>query len=389
MAGLTQDGFLALTLQEILDAIEADQQANIDPNLNQETDSVVGQLNAIMAQQVQTLWELAQQIFQSTFPDDAVGIPLSNLAALTGVVRRPATSATVLIKLVGTVSTLIPAGTLVSVEGDSASQFEFVTDHTLLTASADEVTVVATTPGSAPNATTTDTGVIDTPVSGFDSFTFATNAERGLDTETDSELRARRELELARPGTGTVPAVEADLAQVAEVDSVTVFENTNVSPADATGLPIHNIEAVVGGGVGNNEQAIAEQLWESKPAGIGTFGGDSRTVTDTAGNQHVLFFSRPTQVPTQMELTVVRDVVAVTDEEIRQALEDWASTWKLGEDVTIAGIVEIVMGLSGVLNVPTTDVLIGTKTPPTLLNQDLIITDRDIATLAAGDVVIN
>ncbi len=389
MAGLTQDGYQARTLQEILDSLEAQQRATIDPNLNQEADSVVGQLNGIYAAQILQLEELAQEIYQATFPDTAVGIPLSNLSSLTGVTRRPATKAIVQIQITGTISTVIPAGTLVSVQEDAASQFEFTADHTIATASADVVVVTATTPGSETNATTTDVGVIDTPVTGFDSFVFWTNAERGEDTETDAELRARRELELARPGTGTVPAIEADLAQVDDVTSVTVFENTTDDPTDVTGLPIFNIEAVVGGGVGSNEQAIADQLWASKPAGIGTFGDDSRIVTDASAGEHTLFFSRPIEVPTQIELTVTRDANAVTDQDIKDALEEWANTWRLGEDVTIAGIVNIVMDLDGVINVSTTDVLIGTVTPPTLVNADLEILDREIASLAAGNVTVN
>lgn len=388
MAGLTTDGFQARTLEEILASLEQQQRDTIDPNLNQEADSVVGQINGIVAAEILSLEELAQLIYQSTFPDDAIGIPLSNLASLTGVTRRPATKADVVIEITGAPTTLIPAGTLVSVQGDAASQFEFTADWTIITASADQVTVTAVTPGSGPNATTTDTGVIDTPVAGFDSFIFFANAERGEDTETDSELRARRELELARPGTGTVPAMEADLAQVDEVESVTVFENTTEFPTDETGLPIHNIEAVIGGGVGANEQAIADQLWASKPAGIGTFGSDSRTVTDDSGGQHTLFFSRPVQVPAQIDLKVVRDANAVTDQDIVDALVDWASSWRLGEDVTIAGIVNIIMDLDGVLNVPTTDVLIGTVTPPTLVNEDLEILDRQIASLAGGNVTV-
>lgn len=387
MAGLTINGFQARTLEEILAQIEELERELIDPNLNQEADSVVGQINGIVAAQILQLEELAQEIYAATFPDNAVGVPLSNLSSLTGVTRRPATKGSVIIQIAGTPTTIIPAGTLVSVQGDSASQYEFTAAWTIITAGADLVTVEAVVPGDGPNATVGDIGVIDTPVTGFDSFTFATNAERGLNTESDAELRARRELELARPGTGTVPAIEADLAQVEDVSSVTVFENTTESPTDETGLPIHNVEAVVGGGVGSNEQALADQLWASKPAGIGTFGADSRTVTDDAGNQYEIFFSRPISVATQIDIRVQRDVNAVSDDEIRVAIVEYVQGLRLGEDVTIAGVVNVVMDLAGVLNVPTTQVLIG-KFPGTFFNEDLEILDREQATISISQVTV-
>ena len=52
MAGLTTDGFEIKTLAEIKAEIEQLQLENVDANLNQSADSVIGQINAIFANQL-------------------------------------------------------------------------------------------------------------------------------------------------------------------------------------------------------------------------------------------------------------------------------------------------------------------------------------------------
>ena len=97
MAGLTTDGFEIKTLAEIKAEIEQLQLENVDANLNQSADSVIGQINAIFANQLREVWELVQAVYTSAYPDTASGQALSYLAAMTGTIRRSATPSTCLL----------------------------------------------------------------------------------------------------------------------------------------------------------------------------------------------------------------------------------------------------------------------------------------------------
>jgi uncharacterized phage protein gp47/JayE len=61
----------------------------------------------------------------------------------------------------------------------------------------------------------------------------------------------------------------------------------------AGGQPPKSIQAVV---VGGTDQAIAQTIWNSKPAGISTFGTSDFVITDSQGNEQTIFFSRPTPI---------------------------------------------------------------------------------------------
>ena len=45
-----------------------------------------------------------------------------------------------------------------------------------------------------------------------------------------------------------------------------------------------------------NVPKVPVSIWETKPAGIETFGNTSFTIDDSQGNDQVVFFSRPTEI---------------------------------------------------------------------------------------------
>ena len=91
MAGLTPTGFEAKTLEDLQTEIVTAERALISPQLNTSTDSIVGQMNGVFASKLRELWELAEGLYQATFSDTAIGVPLTLRAALTGTTREPAT----------------------------------------------------------------------------------------------------------------------------------------------------------------------------------------------------------------------------------------------------------------------------------------------------------
>jgi len=398
MAGLTSSGITIKSVDEILTDMESEQLANIDADLNTESDSILGQLNGIYAAALAELWELLEQVYQAAYPDTASGQSLSYVAALTGAIRQPATKSTLLVHLEGTVSTSVPAGTQAYPDQDGAgpadpdSMYETTAVAVIAEEGATdfiEVTMEAVTPGSYANASLTGDVelVISTPVAGLDAITIQENSAAGDDEETDSELRTRREQTLALAGSSTVEAIRADVLQVTGVDSCTVFEN-RTGTTDALGLPPKSIEVLV---YSENDdytgQDVADKIQLVKPAGTETYGSLSATTEDSAGNQYTTYYSEPTEETIHVELTLVAetDGTYVGDSAVAEAIADWATrSLRVGQSVYGSDIIGVVVGLEGVISVDVSTVFVDDDDPP--VTDDHILTARELGAIIAANV---
>lgn len=387
MAGLTPEGFDIKDLETILTEIESDQLANIDADLNVEADSIAGQLNGIIAAQLFELWELAEQVYQAAYPDTATGQALSYIAALTGTIRSPATKTVIEVSCVSSPPVTLPLGTAVYVTSDPASRYELL-EAVELTATPQTVKFTASTAGSATTIVNGDPLTIETPVNDWDSATYVNDSIlQGADEETDAELRARREDEVARPGTGTVDAIRTDvLADVEGVTSCTVFENVTGTP-DVTGLPGHSIEVMVTGTYDDDE--LAQEIWDNKPAGTGTHGTESGTANDTASpsNAHILYFSNPTEVPLHVAMTLVTDSNYTGADSVTNPLLAWFQDLGVGQFVYSSDIIEVVKDVAGVLDVTANLCFVKNSDPPTGSFQ-YDTGPREIGTLIPADIDI-
>jgi uncharacterized phage protein gp47/JayE len=180
--------------------------------------------------------------------------------------------------------------------------------------------------------------IIDTPTLGWDSVTNLVIGDVGRNVETDIELRLRHASSVRSTGSATVEAIKARmLADVPAVTSIKIYENrTSVTSSD--GIPPHAFESVI---VGGNDQAIGNELWLVKPAGIETHGNVTVTVQDSAGDAQIVKFSRA--VSKYGWITVA--VTALNSEEtlptdaaaaIKQAVVDYANAnLNNGDDVIL------------------------------------------------------
>lgn len=159
------------------------------------------------------------------------------------------------------------------------------------------VSVLATVTGalSAPIATLVN---IDTPIFGWDSVNNPDAATLGRDVESDTSFRQRRFESVQIAGSGTVPAIEANVRQLGGVTDAFVIENRAIT-TDGAGRPGKSFETIVRGGV---NQEIAQEIWDVKPSGIETFGTITLPVLDSQGNSQSISFSRPTDIWVHMEI---------------------------------------------------------------------------------------
>lgn len=133
---------------------------------------------------------------------------------------------------------------------------------------------------------------IETQVVGWQAITNPVDLTLGRETETDEELRDRLINAKSRSGSATFDAVATRVLEIDNVDSVSIIENAT-STTDGGGRPPHSYEVIV---VGGEDQDVGDSIWDTKPAGIQTYGNTSVQTTDFGGNFQTVFFSRPAPV---------------------------------------------------------------------------------------------
>lgn len=342
---LTAAGLELPLVETLVAAIEARLRSALGAGLGTGPQTVIGQVNGVYASQLRDLVELVADVYDSFDPDLAAGAALDRLCALTGTTRLSASKSVVTVSVTLSAGATVSPGDLVlSVEGSPESTFENRDEIANTTGIEAVVSAVfqalSTGPIEAPAGSLT---VISTPAAGVVSATNPADAVPGRDVETDTDLRARRERELFRPGSSTPDAIVVDIGDADDaIVSVTVFENVT-DETDADGLPPHSFEALVYDGTSDGsavtDAVIAQAVWEAKPAGIRAYGMTTADATDANGETRSVQFTRPTALDLYVELTldVSDDWLGAEDEaEIARRVAEFGNTLEPGDDVVLS-----------------------------------------------------
>lgn len=194
-----------------------------------------------------------------------------------------------------------------------------------------KVPVTATVPGPirVPQGTVT---TVDGDIAGIIGVTNEAPFIVGRLVETDEEFRARHQENPSSTGKGTLPAIKANLQNVAGVTSVSVVQNTSAEDDPATGLPASSFECIV---VGGSDSEIANTIFNNKPISIRTFGNRQSIITFD-GQDFAVRFSRPAPLELYFDIyyTAYDEEVlpANTAVAIREALVEYVSTLDPGVD---------------------------------------------------------
>jgi len=134
------------------------------------------------------------------------------------------------------------------------------------------------------------------------------------------------------------------------IDSITITGGASQTEYNLSGgrYP-KSFEAVIEGG---SDEDIANKIWQTKPAGIQTFGNTSYTIIDSQGDNQVINFSRPT--PIYIWITV--DLTLNTEETfptngttlVEQAIVDYGNTLNIGDDVLIQRVLSQIFNVTGI-----------------------------------------
>jgi uncharacterized phage protein gp47/JayE len=355
--GLTPDGFVAKTLEEIEAGFVEQQRANIDASIDTSAFGLVGQLNGIMASEIAALWELAEGVNDAQDPDKAVGAAQDALYALTGPLRDDAQPSVVLCNVtLQPATTIAPGEAIASVVGSPGARF---TNTFPMVNGGGSVAVVSVRfealEGGPTVANANTLTVRETLPAGWDAVTNPEDATVGSGIESDAAYRHRRQDELAAQGGGTVDGIRADLLQLETVLAASVLENTDDIVVD--GMPPKSIWAIVRSAPGAlDEQTIAETIWAAKAGGIEAFGDIIVSVLDSEEVPHDVGFSRPAEVAVYIALRVTTNADYAGNEALKTAIvasaESPASAGYLdvGVDVYAGQFVTVAMQQRGVLN---------------------------------------
>lgn len=137
--GLTSDGLVIKSLVQIQAEIDEALRTAFGPAINTTPQSIIGQLRDIMADREADLWELMESIHKSQYPNSAEGNNLDDVSSINSLTRlEPLPSNIVGQALFGTPGTIIPIGTVFSVDTSPSSRFATVSE-VILVVGVDEI----------------------------------------------------------------------------------------------------------------------------------------------------------------------------------------------------------------------------------------------------------
>ena len=335
--GVTDTGFVLKRLSQILSDMVSILSTVQDPisgealtlNLTDENDPLVQIINAHSAALSES-WEQLQLAYNQFDPLKATGAGLSGLVQLNGLRRRAGIKSTVTLNLTGTIGKSVPAGKTVT---DMNNTYTWVLPAWVFDGSG-EATVTVTASEYGVLAAVAGTLVkIVTPYSGWTSVTNPLAAVEGTEEETDTELRVRQQ-ESTAAGTSTIESIYSALLELEDVTYAKVYQNIT-DTTDSRGIPAHTVVPVL---LGGTDADIGDILHSHMPLGTPTYGSSFITVTDVQGIEYVYYFTRPTEIPIFVDITieVVNTDVWPADgaAQIKAAILAYAQYGRAGINVT-------------------------------------------------------
>ena len=154
--------------------------------------------------------------------------------------------------------------------------------------------------------------------------------------ESDASLRYR----IGKAEFGGMATFDGMLTYLFDKLGGGISMKSNEEPEEMGGIPGHSVAVYVNQSVTSSDDEIAAAIWHCKPAGIRTHGSSSGKVTDKAGFEHEVKFTRIESLPMTLEVTVKEyDEETLPDDydaKIKAALVEWAKDqYTPGKDIII------------------------------------------------------
>ena len=322
--GIQDDGsFKRKHVDDLQESIKNGLKLRAGDDIDLEQGSPAKQIVDMLSDELAEQWEAEEENYYTTYYGDAFGEQLDKLIALAGFSRIRRRVATGVVEFsTGTpnaTNTTIPRGTEVTtVPTDSRPALTFQTTDRVTLGSGDS-SVTAPIRGSEPwesdlgevwlgqetNVSANTITEIVNPISGIDSVSNplptgdeSEDFKRGRDRETDAELKLRYENSLAEGGVSTVAAVESNVFNAHEgIVSVSVDEIRNTDRGYGPEATVLAPEV--------EDDIIAQAVFDSRAAGLESFGKDTGIATRDDGREIEEKFNRAVSVEISVEVDIV------------------------------------------------------------------------------------
>lgn len=256
-------------------------------------------------------------------PKNAVGAWQDALAAIYFLRRKIALPTYVTCQASGAYGTVIPYGAIVQ---DTNGYTYMNTQVATINASGQATLYVRCTELGAVEAASGTVTRIITTVPGWDSVTNAAAGVTGRAVESQAAFESRRVQSVAKNAHGSVASLFGAIADINDVTSLLILENTTNQDIVKSGVTIagHSVYISVYGGDNND---IARAIYNKLDAGCGTNGNTLVTYnpsSDEPDNQPDMSYSyyieRPTTVSMGIVVTVADEQTTTLTNAIKQAV---------------------------------------------------------------------
>lgn len=401
--GVTPQGFVRKTQQNIIAEMEADELSGIATDLDLEPDQIVGQLNGIFGRQLAICWEQLAICYNSFDPEAAEGRLLEMLCKITGTFRRGETASEVVLMCnLESGTTLVNGADFANTDDHpeirwTPSLVEYPSGFTAPSTGVHAVTFVNEYTGPIPGYAGT-IKTINKAHTGWNSCVNPDDAELGLRVDGDSALRVRREREIATIGSATVRAMTANVSQAFgdKITNLTVYENesdvadTSVTPP----RPAHSLEVLIFDGdiPTVDDDDLAQVILDTKAGGISTSGTSSGTATGLINGIEspiTIKFTRAAQLPVYLIVTLTKrlGVPYAGDAAVAEYIATQANAFfGPGDEIVEERLSAFAMACKGVKDI--LSLKLGFAPSPTG-SANLPITLRQIGRFSTSHIVIN
>lgn len=388
--GLTPAGFVAPRALDFLAVFRArfEQDVNNGNPYDWDADQILGVISAIHALQLGDLSEgVVQALADALDLNNASGALLDLLVQNYGLNRRQPTQGTALLTpTLTSTPVFVPVGTRFGqiVDAQTVRVWAAAQDTTLTGAPGETILVRCAEAGALVAGIGAINRILDS-VPGLSAVTNAASATAGLAEQTDQDLRLDALRLLQAPSRGTVGAIYAAVVRAVPAGTfVGVIENTTLSSITVDGVtvpPIGTVTVVHPTLTADEEQAVREAIFQTKPLGGSVGGSEVGSVTGPDGNPYTIAFEYANAVSASVEVVTTRasgfDLADVEDG-VRDAVESYFATLRVGDDVLRLGLAAKIAAVEGVT---------GAVITINSLASDLAVGVASIATLAGPATV--
>ncbi len=304
ITGSSDSGYTPRQLADFQNAINAstalivDEKTGQAPFQNNKDDTIMQQFVAIISEAIQACDNAAAWLGRMRDPATAVGALLSALVHLNGLIRKYGSPTIIMMRLIGTPGTLVPANSMIT-EAEGTRSFSTYADAVLGADGTAEVQAFATEVGAyIPGEGTVV--IVQTPIAGWSEATNIGLISVGTVEETDPQLRRRQQISTNATSYRQIEAIAAAIYNVEGVTFARTYQNRDLD-TDDRGIPGKTLAAVV---VGGEDYAICQSIELRSPLGIRYIGNVTRDITGGVGEPVIVSFTRPVQVPIWLRITL-------------------------------------------------------------------------------------